>query len=368
MALTRASAAVVKTEELVNNRNLLHNGAMQVNQRANTNLTGITSGTNRTVDRWAFLISNAGTWTMNVESSAPSGTEFRNSANLICTTADTSLSTSDYALLNQSHEGLNLQTIKKGTVNAQPVTISFWTKSSNTGTYIVELRDNDNNRMISKSYTINTAHTWEKQVITFPPDTIGQFSNSNQSSFPIFWWLAAGPTYTANTLSTVWGSNSDNSTRAAGQVNLANRVGNYLAFTGAQLEVGSTETPYEWRDYQQELAMCQRYYWKVINGSGQHMPGTAYYYNTTEINMAIQFPVPMRATPTLEQVTGTDFYYFTGVQDLFDGWTAIQLTSPQPNPTQTNLYVLSGVSGTSGRPGGIRTNNASCSVAFNAEL
>ena len=290
MPLTRASAGVIKTEEIVNNRNLVINGAMQVAQR-NTSVTGITTTGYYTADRWGIQVSSAGTWTMNVESSAPTGTEFRKSANLVCTTADSSLSSGDAFLFEQRFEGQNLQGIKKGTVNAESLTVSFWVKSSNTGTYICEFFDIDNTRQISKAYTIDAANTWEKKTITVPPDTTGQFDNDNGDSLRLFFWLASGTERTSGTLnSSAWASNVQ-ANRLVGQLNLANRVGNYLAITGIQLERGSSATPYEWMDYGRELALCQRYFRSVKAGQ------IGFWANTTTCRLQLQY-FGMRATPS----------------------------------------------------------------------
>jgi hypothetical protein len=291
MPLTRASAGVIKTEEIVNNRNLVINGAMQVAQR-NTSVTGITTTGYYTADRWAITLTTAGTWTMNVESSVPTGTEFRKSANLVCTTADSSLDAGDAFTFEQRFEGQNLQGIKKGTVNAESLTVSFWVKSSNTGTYICEFYDVDNARQISKPYTISATNTWEKKTITVPPDTTGQFDNDNGDSLRLFFWLASGTERTTGTLnSSAWASNVQ-ANRLVGQLNLANATGNYWAVTGIQLERGSSATPYEWMDYGRELAMCQRYYLNY----GQIACSA---YSNQGVLALCCFPVTMRGTPTI---------------------------------------------------------------------
>jgi hypothetical protein len=247
------------------NRNLIINGAMQVAQR-NTSVTGITTTGFYTVDRWTTIVSSAGTWTMNVDSSGPANTEFRSSANLVCTTADSSLAADDLLLFNQRIEGQNLQSIKKGTSAAESLTVSFYVKSSNTGTYICEFVDGDNSRQISKSYTINTANTWEKKTITVPPDTTGLLDNDNANSFQLNFWLAVGSNFTSGTLNdSAWApTTTDN--RVVGQLNLANAVGNYWAVTGIQLETGTVATPFERRPFVTELALCQRYF-EICSGS-----------------------------------------------------------------------------------------------------
>jgi hypothetical protein len=292
------------------NRNLIINGAMQVAQRA-TSSTGISSSEYYTADRWRIAIASAGTWTMNVESSAPANTEFRRSANVICTTADSSLAASDIFVFQQRIEGQNVQGIKKGTSAAESLTVSFYVKSSNTGTYICELRDFDSDRQISKSYTIDAANTWEKKTLTFPPDTTGQFDNDNATSLELNFWLAAGTTFTSGTLnSSAWASIT-NANRVVNQLNLANLSGNYWAVTGIQLETGTVATPFEMRDIGQELAVCERYFIRkecVVNTSGL-------------LYQSVHLPVQMRAAPTIgslsfEAGTGATFaaaYGFTWI-------------------------------------------------------
>jgi hypothetical protein len=278
------------------NRNLFINGAMQIAQR-NTSVTGITTANYYTADRWQLQISSAGTWTMNVESSAPANTEFRRSANVICTTADSSLAASDIFVFQQRIEGQNVQGIKKGTSAAESLTVSFYVKSSNTGTYICEFRDSDNTRIISKSYTINAADTWEKKTLTVSPDTTGQLDNDNANSFELNFWLAAGINFTSGTLnSTSWAS-STTANRAVGQLNLANASGNYWAVTGIQLETGTVATPFEMRDIGQELALCQRYYWKAgLKAISAVAAGKT--NNATDCNFYVSYPVRMRSAPT----------------------------------------------------------------------
>ena len=323
MPLTRASAGVIKTEEIVNNRNLVINGAMQVAQR-NTSVTGITTTGYYTADRWGIQVSSAGTWTMNVESSAPTGTEFRKSANLVCTTADSSLSSADALLFEQRFEGQNLQGIKKGTVNAESLTVSFYVKSSNTGTYICEFYDVDNTRQISKAYTIDVANTWEKKTITIPPDTTGQFDNDNGDSFRLFFWLGSGTERTSGTLnSSAWAALTQVN-RVVGQLNLANRIGNYWAVTGIQLERGSSATPYEWLDYGRELRLCQRYYLPVTSGSLAYGRGNG----TSGTVCSLPIPVPLRATPTLPSTTTAYLYSVSGYSGAATAtWSSVTLAS-----------------------------------------
>jgi hypothetical protein len=304
MAANSVNSTILQTNSIENymatsgrpltNRNLIINGAMQIAQR-NTSVTGITTGEYYTADRFQLTV-DVGTWTMNVESSAPANTEFRKSANLICTTANTSPSSTAQLRINHRIEGQNVQGIKKGTSAAESLTVSFWVKSSNTGTYICEFFDLDNTRQISKSYTIDAANTWEKKIITVPPDTTGQLDNDNGGSLGIFFWLAAGTSYSSGTLnSTSWASQTD-ANRVVGQLNLANATGNYWAVTGVQLETGTVATPFEVRNIAQELALCQRYYF-LSSSSRWWFPLVRTSDSLRRGN--VFFPTTMRASPTV---------------------------------------------------------------------
>jgi hypothetical protein len=350
----------------LSNRNLIINGAMQVAQR-NTSVTGITSSGYYTADRWLLSFTSAGTWTMNVESSGPTNTEFRNSSNVICTTADSSLAAADLFIFRQNIEGQNLQSIKKGTSAAESLTVSFWVKSSNTGTYICEFVDADNARQISKSYTIDTANTWEKKTITIPPDTTGQFDNDNSVSLRMHFWLAAGTDFTSGTLnSSAWASNT-NANRAVGQLNLANASGNYWAVTGIQLETGTVATPFEMRDIGQELALCQRYYYRVNGTESGDRFAMAFNDSTTIATSLFHFPVTMRAKPTALEQSGTASDYSIAHQTTATTCSSVpSLANALFNTSTVSLQVSSGL--TAGQASQARAATTSAFFAWSAEL
>jgi hypothetical protein len=288
--LTQSSASTVYKGSP--NRNLIINGAMQVAQRG-TSSTGITTGWYYTVDRFAFRINALGTWTNSVENDAPTGSGFRKSSKILCTTADASPAAGDYFAYTTILEGQNLQSILKGTSSAKQLTLSFWVKANVTGTYIVQLTDYDNTRSVSASYTISASATWEKKTITFPADTTGAFDNDNAASLGIDFWLASGSNYTSGTLQTTW-SSTTNANAAVGQTNLASAISNYWQVTGVQLEVGDTATPFEFKPIDAELAQCKRYYHKSTGNDGFGTPGTS-----TQATMKLPLPVPMRVQPTM---------------------------------------------------------------------
>jgi hypothetical protein len=312
--VTNLSGYQTKALNQFAHRNLLINGDMQVAQRG-TSVTSITGDGYRTADRWNVNLSSLGTWTQTVENDAPTGSGFRKSLKMLCTTADASPAVGDEVTINQRIEGQNLQHIKKGTAAAEQLTLSFWVKSNVTGTYVAELYDNDNTRQVSKSYTISASATWEKKTLTFPADTTGAFDNDNDLSLYVVWWLGAGSNFTSGTLnSSAWAS-STNANRAVGQTNVAAATNNYLQITGVQLEVGSVATDYEFKPITQELQECYRYYYKHL-GVNIHAGS---YNSGTWIGNA-QNIVPMRAAPTVTITSGNatvglagiHSWYFTG--------------------------------------------------------
>jgi hypothetical protein len=279
----------------ITGRNLVINGAATVSQRGDS--TGKTATGYYGPDRYQLNLSSLGTWSISQSTTVPSGEGFANSYKLEATTADASPAASDYALFLQKIEGQNLQQLKKGTANAESVTLSFYVRSSKTGTYIVELFDNDNSRSISKSYTISSANTWERKTITFPGDTTGTLGNDNASSLEINWYLAAGSTYTSGTLQTSWGTRTA-ANQAVGQVNMADTANATWFITGLQLEVGQTATPFEHEDFGTTLRKCERYTLLTPNLLLPKMREADRYRCGT-----YEFRTTMRAAPTFPAVT-----------------------------------------------------------------
>ncbi len=289
-------------------RNVVINGAMQVAQRG-TSVASITTAGYRTADRFQFEVYTQGTWTNSVENDAPTGSGFRKSFKVLCTTADASPAAGDAVLVTTSLEGQNVQQFLKGTSSAKQFALSFWVKGTTTGTYIAELVDNDNTRAVSASYTISAANTWEKKTIIFPVDTTGAFDSDNGSSLALNFWLGAGSNFTSGTLATTWGTITA-ANRAVGQTNLAAATNNYWQITGVQLEAGSVATPFEFENFGVTLQKCQRYYQKsyayatVPASSGGIQPGLVFASSYDNANNGstigyIPFQVAMRAAPTV---------------------------------------------------------------------
>lgn len=315
-------------------RNLIINGAMQVAQRG-TSVSSVTSGGYYTADRWRVTISSMGTWTQSVETDAPTGSGFRNSLKMLCTTADASPAAGDYALLAQRFEGQNLQSIKKGTSAAEQLTVSFWVKSNVTGTYVVSLYDGDNSRLTGKSYTISTSATWEKKTITFAADTTGAFDNDNADSLWMVFGLGSGSTRTSGTLNASWNTYSD-ANFFPGQVNVASATNNYWQITGVQLEVGNTATPFEFKPYEEELRQCMRYFeWTGYRTTNWNI-------SSTSARCGFNWIVPKRTSPSVTLTGGFNQYgpggqlSITSINDINSSSTSLLVTIVQSGGMTTN--------------------------------
>jgi len=215
-----------------------------------------------------------------------------------CTTADAAPSATTLLTVETCIEGQDLQVLRKGTANAKPVTLSFWVKSFQTGTFVCELYDENNNRSVSALYTVSASATWEFKTLTFPADATGQIANDNNSGMRVSFYIYAGSTYTSGTLQTTWGTLS-NPARAVGQTNIGSSTSNTWQITGVQFEVGSVPSQFERRAFQTELALCQRYY--EFGSFFQQHQNNDTVRNAYDI---IFYKVTKRVTPTT--VTGTN--------------------------------------------------------------
>ena len=289
-------------QQIGGRRNIIINGAMQINQRGNTTGNGVSGGSGvYSVDRYN-LYHNGSEAVANLQQSTdvPSGEGFGNSYLIDVTTAESSVAAGEIAVLRQILEGYDLQGLKYGTSSAESVTLSFYVKSPKTGVHICELYHlaSSGSKTQSQSYTVNSANTWEKKTITFSGDTATALDNDSSYTIAVQWGIFAGTTYTSGTLQTSWGS-IDNANRFVGQQNLFDNTSNNFYLTGVQFEVGSQATPFEHRSFGEELALCQRYF-QDLNFSSQGYPPSSGYFQSD-----VNFPTAMRATPTATITDGS---------------------------------------------------------------
>jgi hypothetical protein len=373
MSLTEYSPGDVLTASSLNanlafaasssNTNVVINGAMQVAQRG-TSTSSITTSGYYTVDRFSTANTTLGTWTQSVEADAPTGSGFRKSLKMLCTTADASPAAGDVLRIDQNIEGQNLQQFLKGTSSAKPFSVSFWVKANVTGTYIVWLFDEDNTRSVSASYSISASATWEKKTITFPADTTGAFNNDNGRSLIMAFFLGAGSDLTSGTLGTTWASYTA-ANAAVGQTNLGAATSNYWQITGVQLEAGSVATPFEFEQISTTLAKCQRYYIRQGGDTAFQSLAWSIAFSTTIAVGTMTLPTRMRVPPT-----GVEFNQLR-VTNQNAGYdiTAVIVDTNANNSHQATMdaTVASGL--TAGNFYFISSNNStSAFLAFTAEL
>ena len=290
-------------------KNIIINGDMSIAQRG-TSVSGIT-GTDsgyKTLDRFYTEISSAGTWTQSQSTDVPSGQGFAKSFKMDCTTATASPT---FLSVDTYFAGQNLQYLKKGTSSAKSLTLSFWVKSSKTGTHVTELRDHDNNRTISRTYTISSANTWEKKELTFAGDTTGAFANDNGRSLDVRFFLAVSSAYSSGTLATSWESRT-NANRAVGQVNLADSTSNEWYITGVQLEAGTSASDFEFLPVDINFTRCQRYCQFIGKGSTSIENIVMSGYTSTLAYGLVALPTKMRTAPSLTYTTTNLSLYNNG--------------------------------------------------------
>ena len=248
----------------LSNRNKIINGSMIVSQRNYTSAVTTTNAYN--IDRWQNAFSGTiGAYSFSQVTDSPDG--FANSFKIDVTTADTSLGSTDVHYFRTALEGQDVQDFAKGTSSAKKFTLSFYVKTTKTGTYIVNLTDSDNGRECSASYTVSDTN-WNRYTVSFPADTTGAFDNDVNVSLRVLFALSGGSSFQSGTLSTTWAAQND-ANRLVGQLNLADNTSNEWLITGIQLEVDHTgsgvATDFEHRSFAQELILCQRYFCKSFN-------------------------------------------------------------------------------------------------------
>jgi hypothetical protein len=335
MAVSRINEAGLNVNQY-GNRNIIINGAMQVAQRGTSSAgIGATATAYYTVDRWLIETGNsAGRFTMSQASDGPSG--FANSLKLDCTTADTSIASSEYLLLQYRIEGQDVQRIKKGTSDAEEVTISFYVKANAAFNFVLELYDNDNNRTCSKLFSTTTG--WNRIELTYPADTTGAFDDDNNASVRLFFWLHAGSDYTSGTLNSSAFNTQNNANRAPGISSFYSSTSNEFYITGVQLEVGTEATPFEHRSFGEELGRCMRYYYQSNYGSA--ITASDLYFGRDDTELLIAFPTNMRVNPSVNTCNdataptgGSGHYTVNGVDNYTDG------ANMHSTPNQFTMYT-----------------------------
>tara|TARA_R100001594_G_scaffold146574_1_gene198163 strand:+ start:1858 stop:2997 length:1140 start_codon:yes stop_codon:yes gene_type:complete len=379
MSQTKVEAPFVEGGGGSNFKNLIINGDMSIFQRA-TATTTVSNGTYQTADRFKLHESTDGAYTAELENLSVADqatTGQRTALELNVTTADGTIGSSQFAAIYHSIEAQFLQHILYGTSAAKDLTLSFWVKSNKTGTYCVAMDKNDNTAYrLPIEYTISSANTWEKKVIHISP-TAGSTSlitasgaaidNNNGTGMIVTFGLAWGSSYQGTNNTWVTG----NAYATSNQVNWMDSTSNNFYITGIQLEVGDDASDFEHLPHDVQLQRCQRYFQLFNDGSTDNeglFNGTL--YTTSALYGYIHMSTRMRATPSLYEVNGTNYFvaYTNNSNDLFDD---LAINSGASGDFILEVYTGSGDNlslGSGGQSAFVRTHNTAARLGADAEL
>ena len=344
------------SETALGNRNIVINGAMQISQRA-TSVTGIGASSGYfTLDRWTIRTSSsAGRLTMSQDSDSPD--EFGNSLKLACTTADTSIAAGEFMFLSTRIEGQDLQQLKKGTSDAESITVSFYVRGNASATYVCELADSDHDRNNTQAFAVTTS--WNRITLTFTGDTTGAFADDNALSLQLNFWMHGGSTYTGGTFaSNTWASETNANRYAGSRTSFYDSTSRTLSITGVQMEAGPVATPFEHRSYGQELALCERYFQSLVNGELVGSKNTA-----SRMRITAKLEPEMRAVPTVTR-TSTNVVF----QGVAESLTSTSTTAAQAanSGTKCMAFDLGGFSSLAARSYG-GADSSPTSPVFNCD-
>jgi hypothetical protein len=335
-------------------KNRIINGAMVIDQR-NAG-AAVTADGAFAVDRFSLNEDTDGAYSAQRDTTAPAG--FVNSLKWTTTTADSSLAAGQYSGIAQSIEGFNVADLGFGTASASAITLSFWVRSSLTGTFGGSFRNSANNRSYPFTYTISSANTFEYKTVTVAGDTSGTWLTDNSAGLKIHFGLGVGSSFSGTAGS--WAGT--NYLSATGAVSVIGTLNATFYITGVQLEKGSTATSFDYRPYSTELSLCQRYYYQVAAGGFSYTQfGAGRAFSTTGGNGIVQFPMPMRTAPTFAYLGSVGNYDFSP--------TAIA-SGAVPS---TNTYMTVGMTFSSITSGsmfwlGQNASSTPCGFTFSAEL
>ena len=334
------------------NRNRVINGDMRIDQRNNG--TATTTHGSFPVDRW-MIIKDTGSGSFTIQQSSTAPAKFYQSLLFTVGTAYTP-SAGENNFLRYIIEGLTLADLNWGSSNAAPVTLSFWVRSSLSGTFGGSIRNGSTNRSYPFLYTISNANTFEYKIITIPGDVAGTWVTTNASSMEISWGLSVGSSFsgTAN----AWVGTNFIST--SGAINLTSTAGATFYLTGVQLEAGKVATPFEYRSYGEELALCQRYY-QEMNMADSETIASGPSISSNRYRFLLPTPVTMRSLPTVA-TTGSLTFRTGGADYAIANMSSLTLNS--------NGIIVGGTATSVGNAlsGSMHTSGGTSKITLSAEF
>ena len=306
MSQTKVAAPFVSNN--ANFRNKIVNGDLSIDQR---NGTATINGTSVTYNVDRFLgrgVASAGVFTLAQDTTSPDN--FTSSIKATVTTADSSIATGSSYRLQTNIEGINMADMNWGSSSARTAVLSFYVRSSVTGTFGLSVANGNFDRFRVFSYTIDSADTWERKIITVPGDTSGTWPTDNTMSVRLNWSLGIG----TNVDGTVGSYGSSTAEGLQGQTNLIATNNATFYLTGVQFEVDTGgATDFEHLPHDVQLRRCHRYYQyliKTISGATKNFPIVQYQANFRAL--ALSFLTEMRAAPTFTIDNYNQFSAFNG--------------------------------------------------------
>ena len=312
-------------------KNIVINGNMTIDQRYGGSAHTIPGANTYVLDRWAGWSNQASKFSVQRVADAPTEEGLKYSSK--CTSLSAfSAANGDWFGYNHRIEANNISQGLLGTANAKTFTLSFWVKSSLTGSWYGAIRTKGSSpdRSYPFDYTINNANTWEKKTLTFTGAVDGTWGSGTAEGICLWWDLGTGSTYQGDGY--VW--HSDNKTGIKASPFIAVNGATWY-ITGVQLELGTVATPFEHRSYGEELALCQRYYWQINDNKYRRIGG--YKRHDSNVHYEIQCPVPMRQAPS---PTLSDGGLFTNFQGTFTASQSNPVISEWNLDTGQGLLVL----------------------------
>lgn len=356
------------------NRNIIINGAFQVWQRGtSSNLVGF-----RTADRWKTTFTGThedptrSKLVLTSSDTGPWAEGFRN-AYRITNGNQTSVEAGDTTKIEYAVEDYDLANSGwQAESTSSYLTMSFWLRSSVAQTYYVILETkHGTSKQYSFAATISSANTWTKITKTVPGHADISFGNDNGEGMDIYIcpFVGTNESTSGHTLNS-W-KNTNGSDQVPDMTNTWYDTDDAtFDLTGVQLEVGDYSSSFEFRSYSDELARCQRYYQVLVEGNSKYFGTAGAWYAASAAYQPISFPVEMRAAPSAEFATGTDYYYVTS-NGTNDGTTRPAAWSGG-HVRGGSLYYQGGQydlsNGTAGHAFFTSTNHVSAKIAFEAEL
>ena len=345
-------------------KNRIINGDMGIDQRNNG--ASVTPATGAyTLDRWRVTATQSSKF--SVQQNAGSVTPpvgFTNYLGVTSLAATTVGSTDDFNIL-QFIEGFNVADLAWGTANAAPISLSFWVRSSLTGTFGGAVSNSGASRSYPFTYTISNANTWEYKTISIAGDTVTALSTGNGIGLRLMFGLGVGATYSG--AAGAWASGGFDS--ATGATSVVGTNGATWYITGVQLEKGSTATSFDYLPYGTELQLCYRYYYKIFQNAQLRTLALGYVNGTTESEYGIPFPVTMRTRPTALETTGTASNYRVNSADANYDVTTITYRG-EGTEYMAKVRTITGSGLTAGYAAQLMTNTGVTTgfLAWSAEL